>query len=212
MDEKSSTSLETWNKLATAYQAKFNSLGLYDSSYLSFCNLLASDKAHLLEIGCGPGTITNFLVHYRPNFRICAIDGAPAMIEIAKKAIPQADFLVMDCRELSKHTAMYDGIICGFCIPYLSQEECKQLFFDCSNLLFSGGVFYLSLIEGSYVNSKIETSSDGKHSMQVYYYEEAWLTKALYESNFLILQSLRIPYVKSTGITESHLVLLAKKI
>ena len=113
--------------------------------------------------------------------------------------------------DLSKLTAKYDGIICGFCIPYLTQEECKQLFFDCSNLVSQGGVFYISLIEGSYANSKLETSSDGIHSMRVYYYEETWLEKALLDVNFEIFQSMRIPYLRSTGITESHLILLAKR-
>lgn len=211
MSEKSTNTLETWNNLAAAYHDKFSQLNLYDSSYLNFCNSIAANKVNLLEIGCGPGTITSYLVHHRPDFRICAIDGAPAMIELAKKTIPQAEFLQMDCRDLSKLTAKYDGIICGFCIPYLTQEECKQLFFDCSNLVSQGGVFYISLIEGSYANSKLETSSDGIHSMRVYYYEETWLEKALLDVNFEIFQSMRIPYLRSTGITESHLILLAKR-
>ncbi len=212
MSEKSNNSLETWNKVAAAYHDKFSQLKLYDSSYLNFCKALAADKVNLLEIGCGPGTITSYLVQHRPDFQICAIDGAPAMIELAKKTIPQVEFLLMDCRDLSKLTLKYDGVISGFCIPYLTQEECKQLFFDCSNLLTQGGILYISAIEGSYADSKIETSSDGKHRMMVYYYEEAWLEKALLEVNIEIFQSMRIPYLKSTGITESHLVLLAKKI
>ena len=85
MSERSTNTLETWNKLAVAYHDKFSQLNLYDSSYLNFCNSIAANKVNLLEIGCGPGTLTSYLVHHRPDFRTAAIDGAPAMIELAKK-------------------------------------------------------------------------------------------------------------------------------
>jgi hypothetical protein len=42
----------------------------------------------------------------------------------------------------------YDGIVCGFCLPYLSQDECLQLMKDSYHLLNENGMIYLSFVEG----------------------------------------------------------------
>ena len=38
------------------------------------CNLITKDKAKLLEIGCGPGNITKYLLSKRTDFNIFGID------------------------------------------------------------------------------------------------------------------------------------------
>ncbi|TCV19528.1 hypothetical protein EDC17_100450 [Sphingobacterium alimentarium] len=45
------------------------------------------------------------------------------MIELAKKNNPTAHFDVMDSRHIGELTDSYDAIICGFCLPYLSDQE-----------------------------------------------------------------------------------------
>lgn len=45
------------------------------------------------------------------------------MIELAKKNNPTAYFDVMDSRHIGELTDSYDAIICGFCLPYLSDQE-----------------------------------------------------------------------------------------
>ena len=76
---------ETWNKVASLYQVKFMGLNLYNDTYDFICNLITKDNAKILEIGCGPGNITKYLLSKRPDFDIFGIDIAPNMIELAKK-------------------------------------------------------------------------------------------------------------------------------
>jgi trans-aconitate methyltransferase len=87
---------ETWNKVASLYEDKFMDLDLYNDSYDFICNLITKDNAKLLEIGCGPGNITKYLLSKRPDFNIFGIDIAPNMIELAKKNNPAASFAMMD--------------------------------------------------------------------------------------------------------------------
>ncbi len=114
---------ETWNKLASLYQDKFMDLELYNESYDAFCNSIAKDNAKILEIGCGPGNITKYLLSKRPNYQIYGIDVAPNMIELARENNPTARFDVMDCRNISEINQDFDGIVCGFCLPYLSEGD-----------------------------------------------------------------------------------------
>ncbi|MCG6872294.1 MAG: class I SAM-dependent methyltransferase [Gammaproteobacteria bacterium] len=48
------------------------------------------EPANILDLGCGPGDIPLRLAHAYPGARITAIDGAPAMLELARQKARQA--------------------------------------------------------------------------------------------------------------------------
>jgi 2-polyprenyl-3-methyl-5-hydroxy-6-metoxy-1,4-benzoquinol methylase len=113
MDQYEET-FNTWNNIAAIYQDKFMDLQLYNDSYDFICNSLTIYKAKLLEIGCGPGNISKYLLSKKPDFDILGIDIAPNMIQLAKVNNPTATFKVMDSRQIMDLNTKYDGIICGF--------------------------------------------------------------------------------------------------
>jgi ubiquinone/menaquinone biosynthesis C-methylase UbiE len=82
---------DTWNKVARFYQEKFMDLDLYDDTYDTFCDEVNIENATILEIGCGPGNITKYILNKRPDFIIDGIDISPNMIELAKTNNPTAD-------------------------------------------------------------------------------------------------------------------------
>ena len=84
MDRNKET-FDTWNNIASLNQDKFMNLDLYNDTYDFICKAIATPNAKLLEIGCGPGNITKYLLSQRPDFDIFGIDIAPNMIELAKK-------------------------------------------------------------------------------------------------------------------------------
>ncbi len=210
MDHYQST-FETWDKVAQQYQDKFMDMDLYNDTYDVFCNLIEKRNATVFEIGCGPGNITNYLLNKRPDFILEAIDVAPNMVKLAKQNNPTAVFKIMDCRNIGTLPNRYDAIICGFCMPYLSKQDVVKLFKDCQTLLNIGGIAYFSTIEGEYTTSKFETSSNGEHTMFVYYYEEKYLTETLKQNNFEFLHHFRKSYFKSDGSEQTHLILIVKK-
>ena len=184
------TTFETWNKVAKSYQDKFMDLDLYNDTYDLFCKLIEKKNSTVLEIGCGPGNITKYLLEKRPDFKITATDVAPNMIALAKENNPSANFLVLDCRELNKLNEKFDAIMCGFCLPYLSKEDCAKLIKDSSSLLNSGGIIYLSAIEGDYKNSGYEAGSTGD-KCYVYYHDEDFLRSHLKENNFEFIELIK---------------------
>jgi 2-polyprenyl-3-methyl-5-hydroxy-6-metoxy-1,4-benzoquinol methylase len=201
---------KTWDKLASQYQDKFMDLDLYNDTYDRFCELVKPGKARILEIGCGPGNITRYILAKRPDLILEGIDVAPAMLELAKKNNPTADFKVMDCRNIDTLNTTYDAILCGFCLPYLSKDDCHKFIKDCAALLNTGGILYFSAIEDEYSKSGMETSSDGEHSMFVYSHEAAYLQQWLGNYGFEDIEVIRKQYPKADGTVSVHIIFIAK--
>src|SRR5690606_40759568 len=65
---------DTWNNIASIYQDKFMKLDLYNDTYNFICSFIDKPKAKILEIGCGPGNITKYLISKRPDFDVFGID------------------------------------------------------------------------------------------------------------------------------------------
>jgi len=200
---------QTWNKIAALYQEKFMDLDLYDDTYERFCQLVEKHPATVFEIGCGPGNITRYLLRKRPDFHIEAIDVAPAMIKRAKENVPDACFRVMDVRKLDKITAVYDAIMCGFCLPYLSKADSTKLFMDAARLLVSGGIAYFSTIEGEYARSGFEAGSTGDQCY-VYYYTADYLQEQLLAAGFDLVTQMQKHYAKGDTLS-THIIQIVRK-
>lgn len=209
MSHKESTTA-TWDKVAKLYQDTFMDLSLYNDTYDAFITRLNGSSASILEIGCGPGNITRYLLNREPRLKVEAIDMSPRMIELARINNPAAVFHVMDVRTIEKLTTRFDGIMCGFCMPYLSKEECIRLIQQCSSRLNEGGIFYFSTIEGKYGQSGYETNSQGDR-IYVYYHEAGYLKDAVAQNGLSLISITRKDYTRKDGTTQSHLIFLAQK-
>lgn len=208
--DKYQITFNTWNSIADLYQKLFMDLDLYDDTYLRFCQLVEKPNATILEIGCGPGNITKFLVKQRADFQILGIDVAPNMINLAKKNNPSATFQAMDCRELDTLTSTFDAIMCGFCIPYLTQKDVAKLIKDSSKLLHPNGILYLSTIEGDYQQSGFESGSSGDQTY-VYYHQANDLRKILEDHNFTVIELIKKDYTTSRDEHQKHIILITRK-
>ena len=185
-------------------------LDLYNNSYDILSKMLTKENAKILEVGCGPGNITKHLLSKRPDLFIEGIDYAPNMIELAKINNPTAKFKVMDCRQIDKITAKFDGIVCGFCIPYLSHPDCINFLTDSFELLTEKGIIYLSFVEGDYNNSGYLSASTGDRTY-FYYHNSEDIQKVLLENNFTINHELKVDFKKREGEMEEHTILIAQK-
>ncbi len=136
---------------------------------------------------------------------------APNMLELAKINNPTADFKLMDCRIIDQISDKYDGIVCGFCMPYLSKEDVTKLLKDCHGLLNTGGIVYLSTMEGDYTDSGYQTSSDGKDNAYIYYHQQNYIEEQLRENSFKIVDFKRKRFEKPNGTSSTDLIFIAKK-
>ncbi|MDX2247527.1 MAG: class I SAM-dependent methyltransferase [Bacteroidia bacterium] len=207
--DKNKETFETWNKIAFIYQEKFMKMDLYNETYNFICDSIAKPQAKLLEIGCGPGNISKYLLSQRTDFDILGIDIAPNMIELAKVNNPSAHFQIMDTREIHTLKSKFDGIIGGFCLPYLSQKESNQLIANSYELLNDNGLIYLSFVEGDPAKSGYKSGSGGR--VFFYYHNLVDLKSQLAECDFQEIQVFKVSYPISETEFDIHTILTAKK-
>lgn len=210
-EEKYRLNIQGWDRLASQYQQRFMDLDIYNKSYALFCKLVEKKDALILEIGCGPGNICKYMRSIRRDFHFLETDVSPEMIKLSEKNNPHQEFLLLDAREIKRLNRKFDGIICGFCVPYLNKEDVANLLNHSHAMLNPNGILYLSAIEGDYQNSGEQSSSDGKCRLFVHYYEAEFLLKLLSDQQFAIINVEKIRYRRNESETETHLIIQAKK-
>lgn len=86
------------------------------NSYARHATLM-SIKNHgiqsLIEIGCGLGAFTNYLVENLPEVRITGMDVSETAIRKAREMYPRIDFIPGDVVKFSKDLANADQSVCG---------------------------------------------------------------------------------------------------
>jgi 2-polyprenyl-3-methyl-5-hydroxy-6-metoxy-1,4-benzoquinol methylase len=209
--DKSKHAAGVFDKNALLYQDKFMNVELYHHAFDRFCDSIVKPNAEVLDIACGPGNITKYLLQKRPGLKILGIDLSQNMIDLATKNNPQANFCVMDCRAINLLAKKYDAIMCGFCFPYLSKPEAIKLIDHAGVLLQIAGVFFISTMEDDYTKSQYVKGSNGDEIF-MHYHQADYLCDALTKNNFEIIDMQHQPYPTNDGTKVMDLLMLARKI
>ena len=196
--------VDLFNKMADSYQQRFFSVEMYSESLLLFLAHL-KENASVLDVACGPGNISHFLLKRRPDLKLLGIDLAPNMIQLARINNPSANFLVHDALEIDKLDSNFDAIIIGFLFPYLSMDQVQVFLQKVYQKLPENGTVYLSTMEDLYENSRLKASSTGEQLM-MHYYESAFLIGVLEQIGFQILSKHIQPYPLSETETDTDLI------
>ncbi|RQO32208.1 class I SAM-dependent methyltransferase [Taibaiella sp. KBW10] len=210
--DKYTETFETWNRNAGLYADKFMELHLYDDTYDAFMASLPIKDARILELGCGPGNITRYLCAQNPELKIEAIDIAANMIALAQTFNQAAHFQVMDVRDIRRHwsKSTFNGIVMGFCLPYLDEPDMLQLLRDAYDLLTPEGVLYFSFVPGDYDDSGLLTGSSGDR-VHFYYYQTADLVTVLKQLSFELINMGSKAYINNDESIATHTIIIARK-
>lgn len=211
MVDKTQIAVSVFNKLAELYQSKFMDVSMYHDTFDVFCHAVEKQNAKVLELACGPGNITKYLLFKRPDFKILGTDLAPNMIELAKINNPNASFQLLDSREMLKLNATYDALMCGFILPYLSKDETEKLIMDAAQILHQGGIMYISMMEDDYSKSGYRKGSTGDE-IYLYFHQADYLIEALRKNGFEMIEEQRKKYQMQENIDTVDLILIAKKL
>lgn len=207
-----SNTIAIFDQFAEGYEEKYMNQGLYSDSLDLFCEKLQRPDAKILDVGCGPGNISKYLLEKCPGLQVLGIDLAPKMLELARKNIPSGNFRKMDCRHIAQLEQEFDGIIAGFCLPYLSEEEALKFIKDAAAKLRPGGLLYLSTMEDDPARSGWKPSSSGKKpGLFIRYYRENFLVQALEENRLKLIHLKRVKNPQEREETARDLILIAKK-
>ncbi|MCB0629558.1 MAG: class I SAM-dependent methyltransferase [Saprospiraceae bacterium] len=209
--DASRSAVSVFDASANEYQQIFMDQNRYRVALDLFCSTIQKKQANILELACGPGNITRYLLDKRPDFHLLATDLAPNMVDLARANNPEARCELMDCRSIGLLTEKYDGVVCGFGLPYLSKAEAMQLIEDAATRLSTGGVIYLSTMEDHYENSGLRySSSPDRPPLFTYFHEAEYLVKALEQNHFEILHLRRQAYQTADKSSSIDLLIVAK--
>lgn len=209
--DKTKLAVDLFDDFAQVYQEKFMNLELYRDVLDLFCQNVQPQGAEVLELACGPGNITRYLLDRRPDLRILGTDLAPRMLELARANNPAARFELLDCRNASQLQRRFDGVVCGFGLPYLSKTEALDFIADMAEVLQPGGWLYLSTMEDDYEKSDWKgPSSGGDRRLFQYFHEAGYLTDALRQNGFEIADLRRKTYPAPDGSMTTDLLILAQ--
>lgn len=207
--DKTAMAVKVFDNHAASYQEKFMDVSLYHDALDLFCSCISKADASLLDVACGPGNITKYILGEHPGYKMLGIDLSPRMVELAKDSNPSAEFKVMDCRDVNTLGQKFDGIICGFCLPYLSKKQAIELIGDAAGMLNSNGALYVSTMEGDYNTSGIQTSSSGDQVYQ-YFHHAGYLSAALEQNGFEVVSLFRKDFVNPDSSSAVDLIIVAK--
>ncbi|AEA42115.1 class I SAM-dependent methyltransferase [Fluviicola taffensis] len=199
-----------FNKLADSYQERFLSVEAYSESFEVLLSLL-NQNSTVLDVACGPGNISKFLLNKRIDLQILGIDLAPNMIQWAKKNNPTAQFKVHNALQLELIPDTFDAIVIGFLFPYLSISQVKECISKARKLINTEGIIYISTMEDRYENSRFRSSSTGEQLL-MHYYEASDLIEILEMNEFKVVFEKRQAYSINETESDTDLMLIAQKL
>ncbi len=112
--------------------------------YLSGVQSLKNPK--ILDLCCGPGTLSKHFLSMKPNIEIIAVDIDPFLMAIFKNSYPQDRIKteLYDIRKdefFDKYQNHFDAVVSLTALHWLSQENQKLLYKRVYSILKPGGIF-----------------------------------------------------------------------
>lgn len=95
----------------------------------------------VLELACGTGRVTQYLVQSQPDAKIIATDINPDMLEVAKKKIESKniEWKQADMQEIPFDDSVFDLVICQYGVMFLPDKV--KAYKEIYRVLVPGGIF-----------------------------------------------------------------------
>jgi SAM-dependent methyltransferase len=124
----------------------------------------ASGGGPVVDVGCGPGRITDHLC--RCGLDAFGIDLSPGMIEVARRDHPGVRFEVGSMTDLRLDDASVAGLVVWYSLIHVPDDEIGSVFAQFRRVLRPGGPVLFGFHVGD--TSRLKTEGYGGHPMNVY--------------------------------------------
>lgn len=104
--------------------------------------LLPEKKGNILDVACGKGETTRYLMKYYPPEQIAGINISEKQLATCEKKVPEVTFRCMDATELKFDNSSFDNIICVEAAFHFDTRE--QFLREAYRVLKPGGWLVLS--------------------------------------------------------------------
>ncbi|OYU82989.1 MAG: hypothetical protein CFE24_13360 [Flavobacterium sp. BFFFF2] len=173
-----------FDKYAQKYLDTYQNVPTYLASYDAFLPLIPCQTGQVLELGCGTGMISRYLIAQNVTHQFLLTDLSPAMIHIAAQEVPTAKTCLLDARYPKSLNQLFDGIVAGFVLPYINPQEAVLWFKELAACIVPNGALYISYLQADPSESGYKLSSDKQSGCFQFYYQLEWLQQALTQAGF----------------------------
>ncbi len=135
----------TYNTIAADYHKEHITDAWNNDYIVLFCSLLPAG-AHVLDLGCGPGTDTSTLVN--AGFKLDGFDLSDELLAIARTKNPSVAFTQGDMRKLPYTPGMFDGVFAKASLLHIPKKELPAVLQEIWRVLKPGGIVQISVKKG----------------------------------------------------------------
>lgn len=205
--DKSRLVVDTYNKIAYIYTNKYFS-DLTDTSYIDkFLNQLPK-RGNVLDVGCGPGTFSKYLV--QKGFVVAGVDLSEEMIKIAKNKVKEATFKVMDMRRLDFDKGFFDGLLIAYSLIHIPSTEIAHTLKGFKKVLKTGGLIMLIAQSGEPDKIVDEPLLKGEQIF-INFFTQQRLSDFLTDSGLEVTYQEEVSMTDADSLSDSVIYTIAKK-
>ena len=204
--DKNKEAVAIFDKLAQLYSEKYMDVNRYHKGLDFIIDHFKTLNGNILELACGPGNVTKYLSLLHASNPYLATDLSPKMIELTAHNNPKVITQLLDCRNINELNQTFEAIIAAFVLPYLDQNETKQLIENALSNLNPNGILYLSTMLDDYSKSGYQQGSTGDRIF-MYFYELSWLEETINSLGGAIVYQNTISNGASIGPIDAVLII-----
>lgn len=135
---------DTYNAIAKDWHLDHLDDDWWVAGTTAFAELLPSG-AHVLDIGCGSGLKSKFLID--KGLRVTGIDFSENLLAIARETAPTATFMCMDMRTIESLPETYDALFAQASLLHIPRVDALEVVRGWITRLKPGGFIYLAVKE-----------------------------------------------------------------
>jgi len=206
--DKTMIAVKTYDKIAQAYAKEFFSDKI-DLKHLDKFLSLLPKKAKILDIGCGPGNYTKYILE--KGFLVEGIDLSKGMLQAAKKLVPKGTFKIMDMRKLKYPDQSFDGLCVAYSLYHIASNQALGVLKEFYRVLKPKGIAILMLQEGK-GEGIIPEPFNPKEKMFFKYYGKGEIKNLLQKARFEIIYEAEREPRSGLELKHKKLFLIARKL
>ncbi len=133
---------DTYNKIANEWHRDHQNDDWWITGTNTFVSML-KPGALVLDVGCAAGTKSKHLIS--KGLKVVGIDIAEKFIEIAKREVPGAEFLVLGMEEIKTLNRQFDGIFMQASLLHIPRLEAPEVIKQAATRLNDDGLLYIAV-------------------------------------------------------------------
>ncbi|MDR3581867.1 MAG: class I SAM-dependent methyltransferase [Candidatus Pacebacteria bacterium] len=134
----------TYDRIARDWNNDHTNDDWWVEGVAKFTSLL-DPGATVLDVGCGSGVKSEIL--QGKGMKVTGIDFSEGMLEIAKRRVPNGNFLSFDLYDLSGLTEKFDAIFAQAVLLHIPKKDVGGIIHSLKGKLNTGGYFYIAVKE-----------------------------------------------------------------